>query len=105
MTKKKITIHDIQQHKLDGRPITMLTAYDYSSALLVDEADIDMILVGDSLAMVMLGLESTVSVTMDDMLHHSRAVSRGAKHAFLIGDLPFMSYQLWRRLFVMLVAS
>lgn len=71
----------------------MLTAYDYSSARLVDEADIDMILVGDSLAMVMLGLDSTVSLTMDEMLHHCRAVARGANHAFLVGDMPFMSYQ------------
>jgi 3-methyl-2-oxobutanoate hydroxymethyltransferase len=71
----------------------MLTAYDYSSALLVDEAGIDMILVGDSLAMVMLGMDSTVSLTMEEMLHHCRAVARGAKHSFLVGDMPFMSYQ------------
>jgi 3-methyl-2-oxobutanoate hydroxymethyltransferase len=71
----------------------MLTAYDYSSALLVDQAGIDVILVGDSLAMVMLGLESTVPITMEEMLHHCRAVSRGAKFAHLVGDMPFMSYQ------------
>ena len=71
----------------------MLTAYDYSSAQLVDEAGIDIILVGDSLAMVMLGMDSTVSLTMEEMMHHCRAVARGAKHAFLVGDLPFMSYQ------------
>lgn len=93
MSRKKITIHDIQNRKNEGTPITMLTAYDYSGAMLVDRANIDMILVGDSLAMVMLGHDSTVSVTMDEMLHHSKAVSRGAKYAFLIGDLPFMSYQ------------
>jgi 3-methyl-2-oxobutanoate hydroxymethyltransferase len=92
-TRKKVTVLTIQKKKDKRQPITMLTAYDYSSAQLVDEAGIDMILVGDSLAMVMLGMESTVSLTMDEMLHHCRAVARGAKHTFLIGDLPFMSYQ------------
>ncbi len=72
----------------------MLTAYDYSSALLVDEAGIDIILVGDSLGMVMMGLESTVPVTMEAMLHHCQAVGRGAKRAFLVGDMPFLSYQV-----------
>jgi 3-methyl-2-oxobutanoate hydroxymethyltransferase len=91
--RKKVTVLTIQKKKDKRQPITMLTAYDYSSAQLVDEAGIDMILVGDSLAMVMLGMESTVSLTMDEMLHHCRAVARGAKHTFLIGDLPFMSYQ------------
>jgi 3-methyl-2-oxobutanoate hydroxymethyltransferase len=93
MARKKVTILDIQQHKHDGIPISMVTAYDYSAAVLVDKADMDIILVGDSLAMVMLGYDSTVAVTMADMLHHCRAVSRGAKHAFLVGDMPFMSYQ------------
>jgi 3-methyl-2-oxobutanoate hydroxymethyltransferase len=91
--RKKVTVLTIQKKKEKRQPITMLTAYDYSSAQLVDEAGIDMLLVGDSLAMVMLGMESTVSLTMDEMLHHCRAVARGAKHTFLIGDLPFMSYQ------------
>lgn len=91
--RKKVTILTIQQKKDKREPITMLTAYDYSSAQLVDEAGIDMILVGDSLAMVMLGMDSTVSLTMEEMLHHCRAVARGAKHTFLVGDLPFMSYQ------------
>ena len=91
--RKKTTILTVQNKKDKGVPLTMITAYDYSSALLVDEAGIDMILVGDSLAMVMLGLDSTVSLTMDEMLHHCRAVARGAKHAFLIGDMPFMSYE------------
>jgi 3-methyl-2-oxobutanoate hydroxymethyltransferase len=90
---KKITLLDLAEKKRAGRPITMLTAYDYSSALFVDQAGIDMILVGDSLAMVMLGLESTVPITMEEMLHHCRAVARGAKSAFLVGDMPFMSYQ------------
>lgn len=93
MTRKKVTILDIQKKRDTGQPITVLTAYDYSSALLVDKANIDLILVGDSLGMVMLGLNSTVPVTMADMLHHCRAVARGASGAFLIGDMPFMSYQ------------
>src|SRR5437868_8039847 len=74
-------------------PIVMVTAYDYPSARLVDEAGVDAILVGDSLAMVVLGHPNTLSVTMDEMLHHARAVSRGAHRALLIGDMPFMSYQ------------
>lgn len=90
---RKITVFDLQSKKEKQKPITMLTAYDYSSAMLVDEAKIDVILVGDSLAMVVLGLESTVPVTMDEMLHHCRAVTRGAKRALLVGDMPFMSYQ------------
>lgn len=90
---EKVTILDIQQKKEAEHPITMLTAYDYLGGLLVDRAAIDIILVGDSLGMVMLGLESTVPVTMDEMLHHCRAVARGAQHAFLVGDMPFMSYQ------------
>ena len=90
---RKTTILDLQQKKGRDEPITMLTAYDYSSALLVDGAEIDVILVGDSLGMVMLGLDSTVPVTMDEMLHHCRAVARGAQRALLVGDMPFMSYQ------------
>jgi 3-methyl-2-oxobutanoate hydroxymethyltransferase len=74
--------------------ITMLTAYDYPSALAVDQAGIDSILVGDSLGMVVLGYENTLPVTMADMLHHCRAVARGARYALLVGDLPFMSYQV-----------
>ncbi len=89
----KVTILDIQRKKESGEVLTMLTAYDYSSALLVDTAGIDVILVGDSLGMVMMGLDGTVAVTMEEMLHHCRAVARGAKRAFLVGDMPFMSYQ------------
>jgi len=94
MDRKKITITDLQNKKREGRKITMLTAYDYPMARLVDEAGIDSILVGDSLGMVVLGYESTVPVTMDEMIHHAKAVRRGTKYAFLIGDMPFMSYQI-----------
>ena len=92
--RKKVTTLTFRQKKERGEPITMLTAYDYPTALAVDNAGIDSILVGDSLAMVVLGYENTLSVTMEDMLHHSRAVARGAKTALLIGDMPFMSYQV-----------
>ena len=90
---QKVSILDLQSKKEAGEPITMLTAFDYSSASLVDAAGIDMILVGDSLGMVVLGYESTVPVTMEEMLHHCKAVARGANRAFLVGDMPFMSYQ------------
>lgn len=93
MSRKKVTILDIQKRKKDKTPITMLTAYDYSAALQVDQADIDIILVGDSLGMVMLGYPGTTEVTMAEMLHHCKAVARGTAHAFLVGDMPFMSYQ------------
>ncbi len=96
MPRKKVTVLDLQKKKTADIPITMLTAYDYTSAQLVDAAGIDMILVGDSLGMVVMGLDSTVPVTMEEMLHHARAVSRGAAAAFLVGDLPFMSYQVSR---------
>jgi len=92
--RKKVTTLTFRQKKQRGEPITMLTAYDYPTALTLDQAGIDSILVGDSLAMVVLGYENTLSVTMEDMLHHARAVSRGAKSALLIGDMPFMSYQV-----------
>ena len=92
----KVSILALQQKKKEGRPLTMLTAYDYPGALLVDEAGVDMILVGDSLAMTVLGYPNTVAITVDEMLHHCRAVARGAKRALLIGDMPFMSYQVER---------
>jgi 3-methyl-2-oxobutanoate hydroxymethyltransferase len=91
---QKVSILDLQQKKSAGQRITMLTAYDYPGAKLVDEAGVDLILVGDSLAMTVLGYPNTVSVTMDEMLHHCKAVARGATRAFLIGDMPFMSYQI-----------
>lgn len=91
--RRKITVLDLDAKKQRGEPITMLTAYDYTGGLLVDAAGIDTILIGDSLGMVMMGLDSTVPVTMNEMLHHCRAVARGAIYAHLVGDLPFMSYQ------------
>lgn len=94
MDRKKVTIAELLQKKRSSQKITMMTAYDYPTGRLVDEAGIDMILVGDSLAMVMLGHDSTVPVTMDEMIHHSKAVVRGAKHSFIVGDMPFMSYQV-----------
>ena len=94
MERKKVTIAHLNEKKGNGDKITMMTAYDYPTAGLVDQAGIDTILVGDSLGMVMLGYESTVPVTMDDMIHHCKAVCRGAKSGFIIGDMPFMSYQV-----------
>jgi 3-methyl-2-oxobutanoate hydroxymethyltransferase len=91
--RKKITAASFRQKKERGEIITMLTAYDYPMAVAEDEAGVDSILVGDSLAMVVLGYENTLSVTMEDMLHHARAVARGTSYALLIGDMPFMSYQ------------
>ena len=92
--RKKITTRHIRRKKQRGEPITMLTAYDFPTAEAIDRAGIDSILVGDSLGMVVLGYENTLPVTMDDMLHHCKAVSRGAEYALLIGDMPFMSYQV-----------
>jgi len=92
--RKKTTTLTFQQKKEEGEPITMLTAYDYPTALAVDSAGIDSILVGDSLGMVVLGYQNTLPVTMEDMLHHCKAVSRGAQYALLVGDMPFMSYQV-----------
>lgn len=91
--RKKITTRSFRQMKARGEIISMLTAYDYPTALAIDQSEIDSILVGDSLGMVVLGYENTLPVTMEDMLHHCRAVARGARFALLIGDMPFMSYQ------------
>lgn len=90
--RHKITVSSLREKKVHHEPITCLTAYDYSSARLVDEAGIDMVLVGDSLAMTMLGHENTLSVTVDEMLHHVKAVRQGVKDALLVADMPYGSY-------------
>ena len=90
---QKVTTATLRQQKRRHEPITCLTAYDYSTARVVEEAGVDMILVGDSLAQTMLGYENTLSVTVDEMLHHVRAVRRGVKNALLLADMPFGSYQ------------
>lgn len=89
----KNTVLTFKDQKEKKDKITMLTAYDYSTAKLIDEAGVNSILVGDSLGMVCLGYEDTISVTMEDMIHHTRAVSRGVKNALVVADMPFMSYQ------------
>jgi 3-methyl-2-oxobutanoate hydroxymethyltransferase len=94
VTRKKMTTLAFRQKKEHGEPLAMLTAYDFPSALALDRAGVDAILVGDSLGMVVLGYENTLPVTMDEMIHHCRAVARGAKSALLVGDMPFMSYQV-----------
>lgn len=90
----RVTINGIKGMKPKGEKITMVTAYDYSTAKIVDQVGIPLILVGDSLGMVVLGYESTIPVTMDDMLHHTKAVVRGTQRAMVIGDMPFMTYQV-----------
>jgi 3-methyl-2-oxobutanoate hydroxymethyltransferase len=92
--RQKITVATLREKKLQHQPITCLTAYDYASARLVDEASIDIVLVGDSLAMTMLGYPDTLSVTVEEMLHHTRAVRRGVKHALLVTDMPYGSYHV-----------
>jgi 3-methyl-2-oxobutanoate hydroxymethyltransferase len=92
MSNKKVSILDIQQAKEENRKLTMVTAYDYPFGLLADEAGIDIVLVGDSLGMVVMGLDGTVEVNMEHMVHHIRAVTRGCKNPFIVGDMPFMSY-------------
>ena len=91
--RKKVTLPVLFKKVQDGEPITWLTCYDYPTAYLQEQAGIDMILVGDSLGMTMLGYESTLPVTMDDMIRHTQAVRRGASSVFLVGDMPYMSYQ------------
>lgn len=96
MKSDKVTTTTIKQKKVDGKPITMLTAYDYPMAKIVDESGIDMILVGDSLGNVVLGYESTIPVTMEDMIHHTRAVCRGVSRAMVVADMPFLSCHVSR---------
>jgi 3-methyl-2-oxobutanoate hydroxymethyltransferase len=91
--RKKVTLPTLFKKMTDGEPITMLTCYDYPTAYFQEQAGIDMVLVGDSLGMTMLGYESTLPVTMDDMIRHAQAVRRGTPNAWLIGDMPYMSYQ------------
>lgn len=97
MDRKKITPVDVQTMKSEGKKITMLTAYDYPMALLEDRAGIDIILVGDSGGMTVLGYDNTIPVTMDEMIQLTKAVTRGAKYALIIGDMPFMSYNTSER--------
>ena len=92
--RAKVTFQTLQEKKQSGRPITALTAYDYATARLVDEAGIDLILVGDSLAQVVLGYDTTLPVTVDEMLHHTRAVRRAVKHAIVAADMPYGSYHV-----------
>jgi 3-methyl-2-oxobutanoate hydroxymethyltransferase len=92
MTDKKVTVLDVQQAKNEGRKLTMLTAYDYPLGLMAAESGVDIVLVGDSLGMVVMGLQGTVAVTMEDMIHHIKAVVRGCKGPLIVGDMPFMSY-------------
>jgi len=90
--KSKVTVKDVQKAKEEGRKLVMLTAYDYPFGLMADEAGVDIVLVGDSLGMVVMGLDGTVAVTMENMIHHIRAVVRGCKTPLVVGDMPFMSY-------------
>lgn len=92
--RKKVTLTTLRQKKQQGLPITCLTAYDYATAQAIDRAGIDILLVGDSLGMVVLGYDNTLPVTMDEMIHHCKAVARGARYGLLVGDMPFLSYQV-----------
>ena len=94
MSPSRIRVPDLKEKKSRGEKIAMLTAYDATMARLLDQAGVDALLVGDSVAMVVLGYENTLSVTLDDMLHHSRAVARGATRALIVADMPFLSYQV-----------
>jgi 3-methyl-2-oxobutanoate hydroxymethyltransferase len=94
MDTKKVTVLDVRQAKEEGRKLVMITAYDYPLGLLADEAGMDIVLVGDSLGMVVLGMEGTVAVTMEHMIHHIQAVVRGCKGPLIVGDMPFMSYNI-----------
>lgn len=92
--RKKVTTRMLRDMKANGKKIAMITAYDYPSAKLADQAGVDVILVGDSLGMVVLGYDSTIPVTIDDMVHHTKAVTRGTQYAFVVSDLPFLTCHL-----------
>ncbi len=92
MNQNKVSILNVQQAKEEGRKLVMVTAYDYPFGLMADQAGVDIVLVGDSLGMVVMGMEGTVAVTMEHMIHHTRAVVQGCKNALVVGDMPFMSY-------------
>jgi 3-methyl-2-oxobutanoate hydroxymethyltransferase len=94
MSQQKVSVLDIEQAKKDSRKLVMMTAYDYPFGLLADEAGMDIVLVGDSLGMVVLGLEGTVAVTLEQMIHHIQAVVRGCRRPLVVGDMPFMSYNI-----------
>jgi len=94
MAKSKVSVLDIQKAKQENRKLVMITAYDYPFGLMADQAGVDIVLVGDSLGMVVMGLEGTVAVTMDQMVHHIKAVVRGCKSPLIVGDMPFMSYNV-----------
>lgn len=94
MPNQKVTILDVKKAKEEGRKLVMMTAYDYPFGLLADEAGVDIVLVGDSLGMVVMGLDGTVAVTMEHMIHHIKAVVRGCKAPLIVGDMPFMSYNI-----------
>lgn len=93
MAKKKMTVLDFKKFKEEGRKFSFVTGYDYTTASIIDESDVEIILVGDSLGMVMLGYSTTVGVTLDDMIHHIKPVVKGAPNTFIVGDMPFGSYQ------------
>ena len=94
MTRTKVSIQELQQRKLDGKTFSMITVYDYPMASLVEQSDIEVILVGDSLGMVIQGLESTVPVNLEDIIYHLKCVRRGAPNTFVVGDMAFLSYQV-----------
>jgi 3-methyl-2-oxobutanoate hydroxymethyltransferase len=94
MVQEKITVQDLQRMKEQGEKISMITAYDYPTGLLVDRAEIELILVGDSVGNAVLGYENTIPVELEDIIHHGRAVTRAVKRAFIVGDMPFMSFNI-----------
>ena len=94
MDRKKVTIPDVLRMKKEGKKITKINLHDYPTAVLADRAGIDMVMVGDSIGMVVMGYENTIPVTLEEIMHHCKAVVRGAKHCLVVGDMPFMSYQV-----------